>query len=115
MNLIFWSALIFLILTLPALILITAFYLISKKFYFGFKVVGYLKFKDLIFLYENESIQINLKLENFQIYLIWLRCRIFFKGLVLNIVVNNRTLLFIKLKPVNKAEFMDTFGINKII
>lgn len=110
MNIVFWCALIFIFMCIPPILLIAVFYLISKKFKFTFKIVGYVKFKDIEFFYENEHIQINLKLDNFQIFLIWLRCRIFFQGLLVNVVVNNKSLLYMKSRPVNKADFIETFG-----
>jgi hypothetical protein len=111
MSIIFWLALVIMILSIPAIIFIIAFYLLSRKFHFDFKIEGYLKFKNIIFFYESDAIQINFRLDTFQIYLIWFRCRVFLKGLVFNAILSNRTLLYLKSRPVNKAEFMDTFGI----
>jgi hypothetical protein len=111
MNIIFWLALILIIICIPAILLILGFYYISTKFYFDFKVVGYLKFKNIKFLYENDKFQINLKINHFQIYLIWFRCRISFNGVVFNYNVKNESLSYLKSRPVNKADFVDTFGI----
>ena len=111
MNIIFWFSILFILISLPALLVMLVLYILSKKYCLTYKTVGYLNFKDINLFYENDFFFFNIKLDYFRIYLIWLRIRIHFGGILLNIKINSKALSYLKSKAINKAEFIDCFGI----
>lgn len=113
MSLVFNLAFIFILISLPPLLFIGFLYIASKKINLSFKIVGYLKFREIMILYDSDFLYLNIKLDQFQIYLIWLRIRIFIEGLTINAVIKNKSLSYIKSKPVNKADFVESFVLKK--
>ncbi len=110
MNILFWFSVIFITISIPALAVMMLLFIISKKYHLTYKTVGYLKFEDIFFYYQNDFFFFNLKVDYFQIYLIWLRFRIHFSGLLLNIKINSKALTYLKSKAINKADFAESYG-----
>lgn len=110
MNIIFWFTIIFIIISIPALAVMLIMFITSKKYNLTYKTVGYLRFENIHFYYQNDFVFFNLKVDYFQIYLIWLRFRIHFSGLLLNIKINSKALTYLKSKAINKGDFAESFG-----
>jgi len=110
MQLIFYLACFILLICLPSILITTLLYFISKKFNFQYTTTGFLKYEKIMFYYDSEYFFLNLKLDCFHIYLIWLRVRVLFRGIIVTYVIKTKSLSFIKAKAVNKADFVETYG-----
>src|SRR5690348_15965957 len=105
-----WLASLLLILCLPPVLLSVALFFVSKYLKFSYRTAGYLKLRDIALVIENENFLINLRLDLFQIYLIWFRCRILLRGLQVKFLVKSRTFPSPKKQNINKQAYYDTFG-----
>jgi hypothetical protein len=97
------------ILSIPAVLLILVFYFISGKYSFTFKVTGYLSFRDLRFILDTDQFHMELHIDAFKIYLIWLRVRVYLQGVKCTFKYKNKDVNFLK-KEMSKSDFIDMFG-----
>ena len=89
LNYIFLISFIFIVITLPFLLIFFVFYILSSKFKFTFKINGFYKISNILFEYHNELIKIQLKIEKIELILIWLRLRLLISGIDCQIEIEN--------------------------
>lgn len=109
MNLFTWLSLCIVFLTIPHIIISIAFLFISKRFDFSYQTSGYLKFKNIRLIIDNEYFFINLHINVFQIYIIWLKFRIFLSGIELAYLIKCKDTSALK-SNMSKHEFIDSYG-----
>lgn len=113
MNIIFWFAIIFIFLCLPPIIVSIVLLMLSKKFNISYKTVGYLKYTNILFILDNNDFFVNVKIDLIQIYLIWFRCRILFRGWKINILLKDSKVLLSKKGKISKIDYLQTYVIKK--
>ena len=79
-KILFLPLLIFILLTLPFVIVSLILYWVATKFYFRFKL-GYYGVYDIFFFYEDDSFKFEIFIENIQIKIVLFRIRFFLCGL----------------------------------
>lgn len=55
-------------------------------------MIGYLKFKDILFIYENDDFILKIQIDYFKIYLVWLRIRFYIRNLNIDFEVISKRL-----------------------
>lgn len=107
----FYLSLLIFIVFLPPFLISVALLFLSKRHNISYRMVGYLKFKDILIVFENEKFKVSLRLDLFQIYLIWLRCRILFKGFDVKFMLK-KNYLFEKVskQPRSKSKYFENYG-----
>jgi hypothetical protein len=85
------------------------FLFLSKKFELSYQVGGYMKFKNIRLIIDNEYFFIKLHINVFQIYIIWLKFRIYFQGINLAYLIKNKDTSSLK-SNMSKHEFIDAYG-----
>jgi hypothetical protein len=68
-----------------------------------------MSFRDLHFSLDTEQFYIEIHLDTFKIYLIWLRVRIYLHDLKCTVKLKNKEVQFLK-KEMSKSDFIDMFG-----
>ena len=103
------------ILSIPALLLYIALYLLSKYYMtsLSLEYCGFLKFKNINFYIDTESYFIYVHIDYFHIFLIWLKLRIIIRGLQSTLTLKTNFSSLVKTKPINKYDFTDSFVIRK--
>jgi hypothetical protein len=112
MAFITWLAILFIIICIPPILLILFIYYLSGNYNFTFKVTGYLKFKDIHLTLETENMHLDVHVDIFQIYIIWLRLRVYIKGVKCTYKLKGKDLPFLR-KDISKSDFIDMFVIKK--
>jgi hypothetical protein len=81
MNYLFIIATLVFFFLFPGVIFILALRFLRKRFKLNYKIIGFLKLKDIIFIYENEEFFMKIQIDYFKVYLVWLRIRFYFRNL----------------------------------
>ena len=115
MHIIFLIALFMIFLSIPALLLYVALYVLSKYYMtsLSLEYCGFLKFKNINFYIDTDSYFIYVHIDYFHIFLIWLKVRINIKGLKSTLTLKTNYSSLVQTKPINKYEFADSFVIRK--
>jgi hypothetical protein len=77
---IFLLAMLFVIISLPFLIILIALIIYKKKIGISFKISGFYQLSDFIFVLEDEKIKLEIWIEKIQIKLVWMRIRLLISG-----------------------------------
>ena len=115
MHFIFIIAFFMILLSIPALLLYIALYILSKYYMttLSLEYCGFLKFKNINFYLDTEYYFIYVHIDYFHIFLIWLKLRINIKGLKSTLTLKTNYSSLVKTKPINKYDFTDSFVIRK--
>ena len=115
MHIIFIIAFFMILLSIPALLLYIALYILSKYYMttLSLEYCGFLKFKNINFYLDTEYYFIYVHIDYFHIFLIWLKLRINIKGLKTTLTLKTNYSSLVKTKPINKYDFTDSFVIRK--
>jgi len=63
---------------------------LSRKFNFTFKISGPFKYRDVHLEYENKYFSFIFRIDLIHLYIIWLKIRLFLKGIYFNIKLNSK-------------------------
>ena len=115
MKIIFIIAFFAILLSLPALLIYLALYILSKlyKTNLSLEYCGFLKFKNINFYYDTDSFFFYIHIDYFHIYLLWIKFRINIKGFKSTLTLKTKFSTLVKTKPINKYDFSDSFIIRK--
>ena len=115
MNFLFIVAFCLILLSIPALLIYIALYILSKYYItsLSLEYCGFLKFKNINFYIDTDSYFFYFHIDYFHIFLIWLKFRINLKGLKSTLTLKTNLSSLVKTKPINKYEFADSFIIRK--
>ena len=92
MNYLFIIELVIFIVLLPGVLLMMILRYLSMKFRLNYKMIGYLKFRDILFVLENEDYILKIQIDYFKIYLVWLRIRFYFRNLNVDFELTNKNI-----------------------
>ena len=114
MQICFWLPILFLIISLPSIIIYLTLLILSKTLLktLTFKKLGYLKYKDINFYVDNNYFFLRIHIDYFRIYLIWLRLRINPIGVKVSFNLKNKLSSLLKSNKLNKKN-SDSFIIQR--
>ena len=106
----------FLIIIPPIAVAILLFYL-SNKYKLSYNIYGYLKYRNIVFNFEDSKHKIEIFVGNFQVYFIWFRIRFFIRNINVNITLKNKKIPkeYLENNKRNKDDGVDESELSNLI